>query len=304
MAGQAQSVTDPAPAGWLVRARQRLVSYGQLVRFSHTVFALPFALSMAVFVSRDFPVTAAQIVFILVALVSARTAAMSFNRLVDRHIDARNPRTCTREIPAGNVSVLGATVFFLVSCAVFCVAAALLGHHCLVLSPLVLLILLGYSLTKRFTSAAHFVLGLALACAPGGVWYALTGTFALLPIWMMCGVLFWVAGFDVLYSLQDYEFDRSQGLFSIPVRVGQHKALIIARAAHLLSLCLFIVFGVSAGLGVVYGMTTVCFGAALLSQHLTISPNALDRIESAFFTRNAWASVIFFLGMLLERLSY
>jgi 4-hydroxybenzoate polyprenyltransferase len=274
--------------------------YASLVRFSHTIFALPFALSMFVVVSRNYLVTLFQLLYIILALVSARTAAMCFNRLVDRKIDALNPRTDSRELPAGKISFKSVLVLLLFSSFIFILSAALLGRHCLILSPLVLIILCGYSYAKRFTSYSHFILGLALACAPGGVWYALTAQFALLPVWMMLGVLFWVAGFDILYSLQDQEFDLKQKLYSIPAKVGSYRAVQYARIAHLIAIIFFTVFGFLAELGVLFWLGLIIFAGLLLNQHKTISPDRLEKIEATFFTRNAWGSVVFFVGVLID----
>jgi 4-hydroxybenzoate polyprenyltransferase len=188
-----------------------------VVAFPHTIFALPFALAMAVVVARSYPVSLRQIVFIVLALVTARTAAMGFNRILDRRIDALNTRTKGREIPAGVMSVSSVAALVVMSALVFFHSSYCLGWHCLLLSPVVLGWLLFYSYTKRFTSGAHFVLGVALALAPGGVWFALTGIYSWQPVWMMVGVLCWVAGFDIMYSCQDLIFDRQQGLHSVPV---------------------------------------------------------------------------------------
>ncbi len=273
--------------------------YAGLVKFSHTVFALPFALSMLVVLARTHPVSWSQIVWILVALVSARTAAMAFNRLIDRDVDARNPRTREREIPSGKLSVAKVRGLLFISSAVFLGSAAVLGLHCLVLAPFVLGILLLYSWTKRFTSSSHIVLGLSLALAPGGVWYALTAEVALLPVLLMAAVLFWVAGFDILYSCQDVNFDTEQHLFSIPVRCGVATAFWLARLFHVIAFVFLGLFGVEATLGIHYFAGLLVFGLILGSQHLIISPKDLSRIDAAFFTRNGTASLVFFLAVIL-----
>ena len=198
-----------------------------LVVFAHTVFALPFALLAAVLAARGVP-DGRTLLWILVAMVGARSAAMSFNRIVDRRIDAKNPRTARREIPAGVVSPAAAAFFCAGSAALFVLAAAQLNRLCLALSPVALAIVLGYSYAKRVTPFSHLFLGLALAVAPVGAWVAVTGNFALPPILLGFAVLFWVAGFDVIYSLQDEEFDRAEGLRSIPARFGAARALQIA----------------------------------------------------------------------------
>ena len=282
------------------RAPNAILLWGRLVRFSHTIFAMPFALSMWAYVSVARPVPILDFALIIVALVAARTAAMTFNRLVDRDIDALNPRTKTRELPSGQLSVRSAWILFSISAFLFFVAAGLLGLHCLVLAPIVFAVLCGYSWAKRFTPYSHLVLGLALAMAPGGVWYALTAHFAMLPVWMMFGVLCWVAGFDILYSCQDTEFDRKQGLFSLPARFGERTAFWIARLLHVLAIVFLVVFGWVGGLGNIYFFGLGLFGLLLLSQHRLVGPGNLERIDAAFFTRNGAASVLYFVATLLD----
>ncbi|MBX7143869.1 MAG: putative 4-hydroxybenzoate polyprenyltransferase [Oligoflexia bacterium] len=286
----------------VVNVREQMQLWGRVVKFSHSIFALPFALSMAVYVSVHYRVVAAQWILIVCAVVSARTAAMCFNRIVDRHIDALNPRTRSREIPSGEVSVRSVAALLIISSAVFILSSAGLGQHCLIASPLVLATLLFYSWTKRFTAGSHFVLGLALAMAPGGVWYALVGTIEMLPIPLMLGVLLWVGGFDILYSCQDVDFDRAHKLHSLPSCCGVVTALWIARLLHVLALLCFGWFGVVAGLGVVYFAMLAGFSVVLASQHFLISPDDFSRIDQAFFTRNGIASVVFFLGLLVDQL--
>lgn len=279
---------------------RELLLWGRLVKFSHTIFALPFALSMLVYVAATTSVSALQLAAILLALVAARTAAMSFNRLIDRDIDALNPRTKGREIPSGLVSVRSAWQLCFASVALFLLAAAVLGTHCLVLTPVVLAVLLGYSFAKRFTSFSHLILGLALALAPGGVWYALTAQVALLPIWMMLGIVCWVAGFDILYSCQDSSFDRQHALRSIPALLGNEAAFFISRFMHIAAMGFFGIFGYAAGLGAFYWTGLALFALLLLSQHRLVSPGNLARIDAAFFTRNGAASVVYFFAMLAD----
>ena len=274
--------------------------WGTFVRFSHTVFALPFALAMLVIVSSRSNVSFSQVVTIIIAVIAARTAAMSFNRIVDAQIDTRNPRTANREIPAGRISYASATLLLCLSSLAFLFASALLGNHCLLLAPIVILILLGYSLTKRFTSGAHFVLGIALACAPGGVWYAITAEFAWFPVWMMLGVLFWVAGFDILYALQDESFDKKSNLYSMPVLVGSKCALSIARLSHILAVIFFIIFGITANLSFAYAAGVVFFAWMLFSQQRLVRVDELDKIERTFFNRNAWGSIVYFFAVLID----
>lgn len=261
-----------------------------LVVFAHTVFALPFALLSAVLAAGGVP-EPKTLLWILVAMVGARSAAMSFNRIVDRHIDARNPRTARREIPAGVVSPAAAAIFCAGSAALFVVAAAQLNRLCLWLSPVALAIVLGYSYAKRVTAAAHLVLGLSLAIAPVGAWVAVTGAFALPPVLLGLAVLFWVAGFDVIYSLQDLEFDRKEGLRSIPARFGAPRALQIARLFHGATLILLYAVFLSVHGGWLFGAAVVVAGGFLLRQHRLVSPTDLSRVDAAFFTANGWLSV-------------
>lgn len=264
-----------------------------LVVFAHTVFALPFALLSAILAAGGVP-DGRTLLWILVAMVGARSAAMSFNRIVDRHVDAKNPRTARREIPAGVVSPVAAGLFCAASAALFVVAAAQLNRLCLVLSPVALAVVLGYSYAKRFTAAAHLVLGLSLAIAPVGAWVAVTGAFALPPVLLGLAVVFWVAGFDVIYSLQDEEFDRQQGLRSIPARFGAPRALQIARLFHGATLVLFYAVFLAVDGGGLFGAAVVVAGVFLVRQHRLVSPGDLSRVDAAFFTANGWLSVAFF----------
>ena len=278
----------------------RVALFGSLIKFSHSIFAAPFALAMFAVVARDRVVTFSQLLWIALALVAARSAAMGWNRWLDRSIDAKNPRTAGREIPRGAIPPATVLILTLLSAAVFVGAAAALGSHCLLLSPLVLGVLFLYSWTKRFTSYSHLVLGLCLAMAPGGVWYAVTAEFAILPVFMMVGVLLWVAGFDILYACQDLQFDRAAGLYSIPARFGAVNAFRIARVLHLCSWLFLVGFGAAAGLSYAYFIGVLVFGWALLSQHRLVTPSDLTQMTAAFFTRNGIASCAFFLGTVAD----
>ena len=267
-----------------------------LVVFAHTVFALPFALLSAVLAAGGVPV-GRTLLLILVAMVGARSAAMSFTRIVDRRIDAKNPRTARREIPTGVVSPAAAALFCAGSAALFVLAAAQLNRLCLYLSPVALAIVLGYSYAKRVTPFAHLFLGLALAIAPVGAWVAVTGAFALPPVLLGFAVLFWVAGFDVIYSLQDEEFDRVEGLRSIPARFGASRALQIARLFHGATLVLLYAVFLAVSGGWLFGAAVVVAGLFLVRQHRLVSPGDLSRVNAAFFTANGWLSVaVFVLG--------
>lgn len=282
------------------RAWREILTWGSLVKFSHSIFALPFALSMLVIVWKEAPVSEWQLFYILGAVVSARTAAMAFNRLLDREIDARNPRTLNRELPRGAVGVGSVIRLLVISSFIFLIFSYLLGSHCAILAPMVLALLLFYSWSKRFTRLSHLILGLSLGCAPGGVWYALKGTVAFEPILLMLGVTLWVAGFDILYACQDEAFDRAQGLHSIPASVGVEGALRISLLLHLLALVAFGGFALSVGLGPVFYIVFIIFAYALIGQHRLVSARDLSRINAAFFTRNGLASVIFLLAVVLD----
>jgi 4-hydroxybenzoate polyprenyltransferase len=262
---------------------------------------MPFALAMAVVVSGSIEITRDQVLWILVCLISARTGAMAFNRLLDREIDAINPRTKERELPSGRVSIKSVLLLLLFSYGIFIFGSAMLGRHTLLLAVPVLIVLSFYSWTKRFTSYSHLVLGLALALAPGGVWYALVGTVDWLPVWLMLGVLFWVAGFDIIYSCQDEQFDRQQGLRSIPARFGVGRALVLALIAHIISVIFLFSFGVMAGLGSFYYAAVVIFAVIVFSQHKLVSPRDLSKVNEAFFVRNGLASFLYLLGVVLDR---
>ena len=265
-----------------------------MIRFAHTVFAMPFALLAAVLAAGGVP-PLATLAWILVAMVGARSAAMSFNRIADRDVDARNPRTATRELPSGVLTVRFAVLFCVASAALFVFAAAQLNRLCLILSPVALAVVLGYSLTKRFTALSHLVLGLSLGIAPVGAWIAVTGEFALLPVVLSVAVVFWVAGFDVIYSLQDEAFDREQGLKSLPARVGNRRALLVSALFHAAALaCLYGSFVLSGG-GLLFGLGVILAGAFLVRQHAIVKPGDLSRVDAAFFTANGWLSIVFFL---------
>ena len=265
-----------------------------LVTFSHTVFALPFALLATVLAAGAVP-PPRTLFGILAAMVGARSAAMAFNRIVDRNVDAENPRTARREIPAGAVSVTAAAMFCAFSAAVFVAAAWFLNPLCLALSPLALAIILGYSFTKRLSALSHLVLGLSLALAPVGAWIAVTGRLAATPVALGLSVLFWVAGFDVIYSLQDEAFDRAHGLFSLPARLGARRALDLSTVFHAVSLALLYGVFVLAGGGPLFGAGVVLAGVFLVRQHALVSPKDLSRVNGAFFAANGWLSVAVFL---------
>lgn len=287
-----------APRGALGGAR----AFGSLVAFSHTVFALPFAASAVVLALAvpHAPLSWGRALAMLACMVSARTAAMAFNRYLDRHLDAKNPRTAGREIPAGVVSPRAALGLTAACSALFVAFAALLGPACAALSPLVLAVLLGYSYTKRFTWAAHLVLGLALALAPGGAWLAMGAAPGAAIVSLMLGVLTWVAGFDVLYSLQDEAFDRGAGLHSIPARFGTSGAVVLSAALHVVTVAALAAAGALLGRGTLYFAGVAAVAALLVYEHAIVGRGNLARIDRAFFTVNGYVSVLFFALTLLD----
>jgi 4-hydroxybenzoate polyprenyltransferase len=268
-----------------IASRFRIVL--EMIKFEHTLFALPFALLGMLLAAHGLP--EGRVVFwIVVAMVGARSAAMGWNRLVDREIDAENPRTAQRALPAGLVSPGFVALFVLASVALLLLAAWRLNPLCLALSPLAIVVLLGYSYTKRFTWASHAALGLALAGAPLGAWIAVAGSVAPTPFVLAGAVLTWVAGFDILYALQDEAFDRASGLASIPSRFGATAALVISAALHLGTLLLLaaLPFVYPPGLGIAYGVGVTGCAALLVYQHTVVRPGDLARLDAAFFTAN------------------
>lgn len=264
--------------------------WGEMVKFSHSVFALPFALASAVLAGAG-RVPLRTMLWIVVAMVGARSAAMGFNRLADQAIDARNPRTAGRELPRGVLSRASVWLFVLVSAAALVVAAAMLNPLCLALSPVALAVVFGYSYTKRFTALSHLVLGLALAIAPVGAWLAVRGRFDATPIVLGLAVLAWVAGFDTIYSCQDAEFDRGAGLHSLPARLGVGRALLLARTFHAMATVLLLTLFALEPLHPVYLAGVAGVAAALVYEHSLVKADDLSKVDAAFFLVNGWISV-------------
>ena len=263
-----------------------------MIKIEHTLFALPFAFLGAVLAAKGLP-TPWQLFWIVVAMVGARSAAMAFNRISDRNFDAKNPRTASRALPAGLLSVGFVWAFTLTSAALFLLAAAMLNRLTLVLSPLALACLLLYSGTKRWTQFSHLVLGACLSMAPTGAWIAVRGTVGEpAPLLLSLVVLLWTAGFDVLYACQDYDFDRREGLKSIPARVGVARALWIARALHALAFVALVWLFVVTQLGPLAFAGVIATGLLLVYQHRLVRAEDLSRLNAAFFTTNAFVSVI------------
>ncbi len=279
----------------------KLRTYLEMIRFSHTVFALPFALMGAVLAAGGIP-SGDKLLWILVAMVGARSGAMGMNRFADRNLDGANPRTQDRALPQGRISPAEALAFVALSFAVFLLAAWMLNPLCFALAPLAILIVVGYSYTKRFTALSHLILGLCLALAPIGAWIAVTGRIAAVAGVLGLAVLFWVAGFDILYALMDIEFDRRSGLFSIPARLGVNGGILIARFFHMLTVgCLALLIPLSR-LGSVYATGLFLAVLLLAYEHFLLHRHGLAKLNVAFFNVNGTLSVglfLFTLGDLL-----
>ena len=299
-------MTEHVFEGQHIRGRGRLVDYSNLVKLPHTVFALPFALVGATLASYGYPVRWTDLLLILVAFTSARFAAMGFNRIVDRAIDARNPRTRMREIPAGKLTVAQASAAVAVASGLFLACAAMLNPLCLLLAPFALAWIFFYSYTKRFTRWAHLVLGVSLAIAPVGAYLAISGEWSrpVSVLLVLAGaVAAWVSGFDILYSLQDIDFDRSQGLHSVPAALGPRGALVTSRVLHLACAGLFFLLGALVPqAGAIYYAGAVLVTVMLAYEQSLVRSDDFSRIDAAFFNINGIISVGFCLLVLVERL--
>lgn len=276
--------------------------YLSLVKFSHTIFALPFAI-IGYFLAINF--TEAQFdatlfAFVVLCMIFARSAAMAFNRFIDRTIDGQNERTAIREIPSGIVKPTSALIFVIANCLLFITTTYFINSLCFYLSPVALIVVLGYSLTKRFTALCHLVLGLGLSLAPIGAYLAVTGKFDWLPLFFSFAVLFWVSGFDIIYALQDEEFDRSKRLKSIPVFLGKKGALTLSVFLHFVSAGFIIYAGIYAEFNIWYWVGTSIYCLLLFYQHTLVKPNDLSKVNLAFFTTNGIASVVFAVFVLID----
>lgn len=296
----------------------KVKNYLSLIKFSHTIFAMPFALigfflgifanSSETRVSQDpaiFPgpnntQLLVKFVLVILCMVFARSAAMAFNRYLDRKWDALNPRTAVREIPKGIITPKNALRFTLINCVLFMAATFFINRICFFLSPVALAVVLGYSYTKRFTPFCHLILGLGLSLAPIGAYLAVTGAFHPLPILFSLAVIFWVSGFDIIYALQDVAFDQAQALFSIPVWMGKERALRISELLHLLSALSVLAAGTWGRFGWLYWVGVMVFGGCLIYQHSLVKPNDLRRVNIAFMTMNGIASVVFALFVIAD----
>lgn len=271
-----------------------------MIKFEHTLFALPFAL-LSLFLASDGLPSPRILGWVVAAMVGARSTAMAMNRIADRRIDAENPRTRMRHLPAGLVSVQAAWAFAIGMAALFVLAAWRLNPLAFALSPVALAVVWSYSWTKRFTWASHLWLGIALALAPLGAWIAVRGTLDALPVWLGAGVVFWVAGFDTIYACQDADFDRARGLFSLPARLGTRGALRVARSFHVLMLLVFAAVGMVFHFGWVYATGLVCVTALVIVQHALVRSSDLRHIDVAFFNVNSIVGVLLMAFTLADR---
>jgi 4-hydroxybenzoate polyprenyltransferase len=270
-----------------------------LIRFEHTLFALPFAAAGALLGANGLP-TLRQVGLILLCMVTARSAAMAYNRIVDRDIDARNSRTAGREIPAGKITVRFASAFTAVMSVMFMVGAYLLNPLAAILSPVALVIAFGYSHAKRISAAAHVWLGVALAIAPVGAWIAVTGKLALAPMVIAAAVICWLIGFDTLYALQDLDFDREAGLHSVPVRFGEQGALVIARISHVAMFIVLCCLPLTTNLGWPYWVAVSGVGGLLAYEHVVMDPSDIRKVNLAFFNCNVAISFLLMFGILVS----
>ncbi len=297
-------MTVPGREGQTFAGPSALARWASFVKLPHTVFALPFALTGVVLASRVVMPTIGQVGWVVLAFTAARFAAMAFNRIVDRDVDAKNPRTRMREIPSGVLSLVQARMSVVVSGALFMLASWMLNPLCGVLSPVALAWVLFYSYCKRFTRWSHLVLGLGLGIAPVGGYLAVTGAWSQ-PVWMLpvlaTAVMTWSGGFDVLYALQDVAFDRANGLFSLPAALGAPRALSVARVLHVGTVLLLALVGWATGGGPLYALGVAVVALLLAYEHSLVKADDLSKLDAAFFTMNGVISISFFTCVLLER---
>ncbi|MBF0319099.1 MAG: UbiA family prenyltransferase [Nitrospirae bacterium] len=280
----------------------RVLSYLRMIKFSHSLFALPFAFSSAVLAAGGLPATK-KILWITMAMVAARSAAMGMNRVIDKEIDAQNPRTKNREIPTGVIPVAEAVAFIVLSSIIFCFSAHMLNPLCLKLSPLALCIVFLYSYTKRFTWGAHLVLGVAIALAPLGAWIAIRGGISWEALPLCVAVIFWLAGFDILYALQDIEFDKAHKLYSIPQRFGVRNSLYIARVFHIITWIFLCITGRVFHMGIVYYIGMAVVAGLLIYEHRLVRPGDLTKLDMAFFNMNGYISIAVLVFIALDKMA-
>jgi 4-hydroxybenzoate polyprenyltransferase len=285
------------------KTKSKVADYFSLIVFSHTIFAMPFAIIGYLLAIKFTPNAAFSFRLfglVIACMIFARSAAMGFNRYVDRDIDAKNNRTAVREIPAGKISANAALFFVIASSILFITSTFFINSICFYLSPVALLVVLGYSFTKRFTALCHFILGIGLSLAPIGAWLAVTGEFAVLPLLFSFAVIFWVSGFDMIYALQDETFDRENKLYSIPAWLGKKGALRVSEIFHIISAGFIFYAGIYKHFGIFYWVGTGIYCSLLIYQHSIVKPTDLSRVNRAFGTTNGIASVIFAAFVILE----
>lgn len=286
----------------LSKVKNKILDYGTLVMFSHTIFSLSFAL-ISMLLAGDGKLNFRTICWIIVAFLGARTGANALNRVIDAEIDAKNPRTATRQIPQGLMNKKEILVFVIICFGIMVLAAAKLNTICLLLSPIALFLMTIYSYTKRFTWACHLVLGITSAAAPVGAWIAVTGKITLLPLIMGAANTLWVAGFDIIYGAQDYKFDTENGIHSIPARFGLKNALLISRAFHIMALIFLIAVGIlSKELGIIYYTGLFIISILFILQHKLVSPDNLKNVKVASYNVNQVISIVFLVFGLIDSL--
>ncbi|MBF0377285.1 MAG: UbiA family prenyltransferase [Desulfamplus sp.] len=274
-----------------------------MIKFSHTIFALPFALSAVVMAWQNHDVVILDLIWILLAMVGARSAAMGFNRIVDADIDAKNPRTLIREIPSGVLTKKDAALFVFGSSALFIFSAAMLGKLCFILSFPVLFFLLFYSVTKRFTKYCHIYLGFAISLAPLGAWIAITGYISFSVILLTLALMTYIAGFDILYACQDIDFDREHKLFSMPAKLGAKKSMIISSLLHLMTFIFLTALYFTFKMNPIFIIFLVAIGFFLVAEHRIVTPNNLEKIDIAFFNINSLISILLFAGVIANAIT-
>ncbi|MFI5194292.1 MAG: UbiA-like polyprenyltransferase [Chitinophagales bacterium] len=290
-------------------------NYLSLIKFSHTLFALPFAMIgffLGIYHQEQFPdagplsfsVLLVKFVLVLFCMITARSAAMAFNRFLDRHFDAQNPRTAIREIPKGILAASSVLRFVIVCCLLFMLACWFINPLCFLLSPVALFVILFYSYTKRFTALCHLVLGVGLSLAPIGAFLAVTGHFAILPLLFSGAVICWVSGFDIIYALQDEEFDKTQHLYSIPASLGKQNALFVSSLLHMVCALFVLAAGLQGDFGYWYWIGMLLFTGMLIYQHAIVKPQDLSRVNLAFMTANGIASVMFALFVIADIITH
>lgn len=274
--------------------------YLSLIKFSHTIFAMPFALIGFFIATKEFGFEWLTLVKVVLCMIFARSSAMAFNRFIDRKFDADNRRTSNREIPNGEISPRNALIFIIINIILLIITTYFINNLCFLLSPIAIIIILGYSYTKRFTSLCHLILGLGISLSPIGAYIAVSNIFDLLPILFSITVLLWVSGFDIIYSLQDDHFDKSRKLHSIPALLGRRKAIIISKTLHILCLIVLTNIGIFYNFSILYWIGLTIFTLLIIYQQLIVNPSNLDNINIVFFITNGFASIIFGVFVILD----